>query len=100
MLIDRELRDEWEEEFKINADDTSYRYFTHEEQIERYAKSMLFWIKHKPNIELDDFMGDDSYTKAKFIYVSDYMTQLQHKISELPPSLQKAINERIQQLLS
>ena len=53
MCIDRELRKEYEDEFGIDTKDTGYDYYTHEEQIERYAKNMLFWIKHRPNIGSD-----------------------------------------------
>ena len=48
MCIDRELRKEYEDEFGLDTKDTGYRYYTHEEQIERYAKNILFWDKHKP----------------------------------------------------
>ena len=48
VCIDRELRKEYENEFGLDTKDTGYSYYTHEEQIERYAKNMLFWIKHTP----------------------------------------------------
>ena len=45
IMIDKELRDEYEDEFGIDSNDTGYDYYTHEQQIEIYSKNMLFWIK-------------------------------------------------------
>ena len=62
---------------------------THEEQIGRYSKNMLFWIKHKPNIGSNTLWRMDSDVQAKLIYVTSHMSQLQRKILELTPALQK-----------
>ena len=60
MMIDKELRDEYEEEFGVDSHDTeSSRYFTHDEQIERYAKNMMFWVRHQPNVGSKSFMEID-----------------------------------------
>ena len=90
MCIDRELRKEYEDEFGLDTKYTGYSYYTHEEQIERYAKNMLFWDKHRPK----DIMSReiDSDVQAKLFYVSSQMTRLQHKILELTPALK--INTR------
>ena len=99
-LVDQELQCEYKIEFGIDpCDPQTYRYFTHEEQTERYAKNMLFWIKHKPNIEFDDFMKTDTKTIANVFYVSNKTLELQRKISTLLPSLQKSIHERLNELL-
>ena len=86
MCIDREHRKEYEDEFGLDTKDTGYSYYTHEEQIERYAKNILFWNKHRPTIDLDDIDPD---TQAILFYVSSQMTRLQHKLLELTPALQK-----------
>ena len=52
MCIDRELRKEYEDEFSLDTKGTGYSYNTHEEQIEIYSKNRLFWIKHKPILDL------------------------------------------------
>ena len=44
MCIDRELRKEYEDEFGLDTKYTGYSYYTHEEQIEIYAKNMFFGI--------------------------------------------------------
>ena len=98
-MLDKELRDEYEKEFGIDSHVTGYDYYTHEEQIERYYKNRLFWIKHKPNIGSDNFMEIDSDVQAKLIYVTSHMSQLQRKILELTPALQKSIHGRVKELL-
>ena len=44
IMLDKELRDEYAKEFGIDTNDAGYDYYTHEEQIEIFAKNMLFWI--------------------------------------------------------
>ena len=78
-MLDKELRDEYEQEFGIDSHVTGYDHYTHEEQIATYYKNMLFWIKHKPTIGSDNFMEIDSYVQAKLIYVTSHMSQLQRK---------------------
>ena len=92
MCIDREHRKEYEDEFGSDTKDTGYSYYTHEEQIERYAKNILFLDQHRPTIDLDDI---DSDVQAKLFYVSSQMTRLQHKILELTPALPKSIHGRV-----
>ena len=95
IMLDKEPRKEYEDEFGIDSNDTGYDYYTHEEQIERYSKNMLFWIKHKPNIGSGNLWRMDSDIQAKLIYVTSHMSQLQRKILELTPALQKSIHERV-----
>jgi len=98
IMIDKELRDEYEKEFGLDSNDTGYGYYTHEEQIERYAKNMLFWMKHTPNIGSNNLWRMDSDVQAKSIYVTSHMSQLRRKISELTPALQKSIHGRVKEL--
>ena len=58
MCIDRELRKEHEDEFGLDTEYTGYSYYTREKQIERYAKNMLFWDKHRPTIDVDKIDSD------------------------------------------
>ena len=97
MCIDRELRKEYEDEFGLDTKDTGYSYYTHEEQIERYAKNILFWDKHRPKEIMSREIASD--VQAKSFYVSSQMTRLQHKILELTPALQKSIHGRVKELL-
>ena len=92
MRIDRELRKEYEDEFGLDTEDTGYSYYTHEEQIETYAKNRLFWDKHKPKIDVEKI---DSDVPAKIFYVSSQISRLQRKILELTPALQKSIHGRV-----
>ena len=92
ICIDMELRKEYEDEFGLDTKDIGFSYYTHEEQIEIYAKNILFWNKHRPTIDLDDIDPD---TQAILFYVSSQMTRLQHKILELTPALQKSIHGRV-----
>ena len=98
IMLDKELRDEYEKEFGLDSNDTGYGYYTHEEQIERYAKNMLFWIKHTPNIGSNNLWRMNSDIQTKLIYVTNHMSQLRRKISELRPELQKEIHERVKEL--
>ena len=98
IMIDKELRDEYEKEFGLDSNDTGYGYYTHEEQIERYAKNMLFWMKHTPDIGSNNLWRMDSDVQAKSIYVTSHMSQLRRKISELTPALQKTIHGRVKEL--
>ena len=93
MCIDRELGKEYEYEFGLYTKDTGYSYYTHEEQIERYAKNMLFWDTHRPNKLMSREIDPD--VQANIFYVSSQMTRLQHKILELTPELQKSIHGRV-----
>ena len=95
IMLDKELRKEYEDEFGIDSNDTGYDYYTHEQQIEIYSKNMLFWIKHKPNIGSDNFMEIDSDVQANLSYVTSHMSQLERKILELTPALQKSIHGRV-----
>ena len=95
IMLDKELRKEYEDEFGIDSNDTGYDYYTHEQQLEMYYKNMLFWIKHKPNIGHDSFMEIDSDVQAKLFYVTSQMSQLERKILELTPALQKSIHEGV-----
>ena len=96
MCIDRELRKEYEDEFGLDTKDTGYSYYTHEEQIERYAKNMLFRDKHTPKIDVEKI---DSDVQAKLFHVSNQIPLLLRKILELTPALQKSINGRVKELL-
>ena len=96
MCIDRELRKEYEDEFGLDTKDTDQSYYTHEEQIGRYAKNMLFWDKHRPKEIMSREIGSD--VQANSFYVSSQMTRLQHKILELTPALQKSIHGRVKEL--
>ena len=60
---------------------------------------MLFWMKHKPNIGSANFMEIDSDVQAKLVYVTSHMSQLQRKIIELTPALQKSIHGRVKELV-
>ena len=95
IMIDKELRDEYEKEFGLDSNDPGYDYYTHEEQIEIYAKNMLFWIKHTPNIGSNNLWRMDSDVQAKIIYVTSHMSQLRRKTFELTPALQKSIHRRV-----
>ena len=95
ICIDRELRKAYEDEFGLDTKDTGDSYYTHEEQIERYAKNMLFWIKHTPNIGSNNLWRMNSYVQAKLIYVTSHMSQVRRKIFELTPELQNQYTERL-----
>ena len=98
IMLDKELRNEYEKEFGLDSNDTGYDYYTHEEQIEIYAKNMLFWMKHTPNIGTNNLWRMDSDVQAKLIYVTNHMSQLRRKILELTPELQKSIHGRVKEL--
>ena len=91
IMIDKELRDEYGKEFDLDSNDTGYGYYTREEQIEIYAKNMLFCIKHTPSIGSNNLWRMVSDIQAKLIYVTSHMSQLRRKIFELTPALQKSI---------
>ena len=98
IMLDKELRNEYEKEFGLDSNDTGYDYYTHEEQIEIYAKNMLFCMKHTPNIGTNNLWVMDSDVQAKLIYVTNHMSQLRRKILELTPELQKSIHGRVKEL--
>ena len=98
IMIDKELRDEYEKELGLDSNDPGYDCYTHEEQIEIFAKNMLFWMKHTPNIGSNHIWRMDSDVQAKLIYVTSHMSQLRRKIFELTPALQKPIHGRVKQL--
>ena len=91
IMLDKELRDEYEDEFGTYSNDPEYGYYT-QEQIEIYAKNMLFCVKHKPDIGSDTFMEIDSDVQAKLNYVTSHMSQLQRNILSLTLALQKSIH--------
>ena len=92
MCIARELRKEYEDEFGLDTKYTGFSYYTHEEQIEIYAKNMLSYDKHRPKIDVEKI---DSDVPAKIFYVSSQISRLQRKILELTPALHKSIHGRV-----
>ena len=64
--VDKDLREKYEKEFNQSSRDTSYGFYSREQQIERYAKIMAFWDKNMPgsisNFDLEKF---DPYLTAK-----------------------------------
>ena len=93
--VDKELRDEYEIEFGINSKNYSMKLITLEEKIEKLSQMLVFWDKHRPNIDIDE---RDPYKIAKVFYVSDMKSQTLRKIRSLPEELQKAIGDRYRTL--
>ncbi len=65
VLIDCELKKLYEDHFKIDVMDRSMKIFTREEQVERYAKNLAFWINlsNKYRQELIDNGKDEDFLK-------------------------------------
>jgi hypothetical protein len=94
--VDKELRLEYEKEFGIDSRDYSSKLFTEEEQIDRKAKMLLFWDKHRPNIDIKE---RSPKLIAKLFYISDMRSQTVHQIVNLPDEIQKAIGDRYNTLM-
>jgi hypothetical protein len=96
--VDRELRALYEKEFGMSSKDTTHKFFTEEEQIERYAKMSAFWEKNMPDLECL-YNQPGPREMAKVFYISDMRNQLHRKIIAFNEETQRKINERRNELL-
>ena len=71
----------------MDSHDTKYSYFTEEEQVERYAKMLLFWDTNKPVITSMEDMMNDPRNNAKLFYIADMRSKTYKQI------LEKMMNE-------
>ena len=94
-IIDKELRNEYEKETGVNSEDFSYKDFTFQEQVDRKAKMLLFWDKHRPTIDIGE---NDPYKIAKLMYVSDMRVKTLNNIATCSDELQNAICKRYSEL--
>ena len=58
-------RNEYEDYMNVNSNDTTYKYFTLEEQIERYSKHYSFWLIKKDELKHNNYK--DKNNREKFI---------------------------------
>ena len=90
--VDNELRAKYENEFKKDSRDDTMRLFTEEEQVDRYAKMLLFWDVNRPSIrDMGDVISDPNLA-AKVFYISDMRSQVHKAIME-------KFDERVQKLI-
>ena len=99
--VDRELRAKFEKEFGISSRCTEYKFFTEDEQVERYAKMLVFWDTNKPCINsLDDIMVNNPLDCAKCFYISNMRSQVNRQILEkIDKRVQKLIGDKYRQLI-
>jgi len=62
--VEREIRKEYVRKFGEESQENSYRCFTRDEQIERYAENLIFWLERMDEIDLEDF-GSKGFTKSQ-----------------------------------
>ena len=100
-LVDKELRLKYEEQFNKDSMDKSYKYFSEEEQIQRYASMLVFWDTNRPcDNGLVDAMNDP-YTAAKMFYVSNMRAQVDISIiQKFDFNMQNRIEARYDLLLN
>ena len=100
-VVDKELRAKFEKEFGIDSRSTEYKFFTEDQQVERYAKMLVFWDTNKPCINsLDDIMVNNSLDCAKYFYISDKRSQVNKQIFEkFNKRVQKLIGDKYRQLI-
>ena len=85
--VDNELRAKYEKEFMMDSRDTKYSYFTEEEQVERYAKMLLFWDTNKPEITSMEDMMNNPRNNTKLFYIGEMRSKTYKQI------LEKLMNE-------
>jgi len=71
---------EYRDEFKVDPLDTTLYPVTLKEQIDRYAKNILFWEKRKPIIE--DMSKLDGKTMAKMFICSNAISAMKERSKE------------------
>ncbi len=97
--VDKEMRGLFEKQFGINSHDTTYKYFTEEEQVERYANMLAFWDIHRPDGE-KVMQSTHPKEAAKMFYISNMRTQTLNKIERFHTSTQDKIRQRYNYLMA
>jgi len=91
--VEREIRKEYVQRFGEESLEYYYRYFTRDEQIERYAENLIFWLERMDKIDLTEFGSKDF---AKSYIVSNATCSLIKKMeSTLPSDIVKEVIEKI-----
>ena len=84
----------------MDSRDTKYSYFTEEEQVERYAKMLLFWDTNKPEITHIKDMMNNPRNNAKLFYIADMRSKTYKQILEkIDERVQKLIGDKYNELL-
>src|SRR5437868_2144358 len=91
--VEREIRKEYVQKFGEESLKNYYRSFTRDEQIERYAENLIFWLERMGEIDLEGF---GSKVFAKRYIASNATTSLITKMERtLPSDMIKDIIENI-----
>ncbi len=81
--VEREIRKEYVRKFGEESLENYYRCFTRDEQIERYAENLIFWLERMDKIDLEDFGSKDF---AKSHIASNATSSLITKMESTLPS--------------
>lgn len=92
--VDKDMRELYEKEFKINSFNKDYSIFSRDEQIERYANMLAFWEKNMPimNTKGCSECCLDPYEIAKMSYISEMKSQLESRITLFDNELSELMN--------
>jgi len=74
--LDTEFKKKYEEEFSINPDDNSYSKFDRIQNMERYARNIVFWRKNMIDINFNS----DGKTLARHYFVSNAHSNIINRI--------------------
>lgn len=106
--VDAEYRKKYEETFGINSSDTSIKKYSKQQQIERYAKNIFFWICEKVNVSTEHDLTEKNALRLQYLQVtysmllekihsqfnSDMKTKIYKKVEELAQNDPQVQNEK------
>lgn len=78
--IDEELKEKYKLYCNVDPDDKTYKFFTENEQIERYSKNIAFWVKE--NINDKDFKQMTTKEINKMYFTSYSLRSILNIINE------------------
>jgi len=95
--LDTEFKKKYEEEFGINPNDDSYSEFDRTQNMERYARNIVFWRKNMIDIDLNS----DGKTIARYSFVSNAHSNIIKRIyARFNDKEQKQIKNFVEELLN
>ena len=99
--VEDEIMQLYNDKFNIDPYDKSEAYFTEQEQIERYAKNMVFWNTLKNEYPHDYSMNVYARSDARFKYITnkrqEFRMMMFGKFKNMP-SISKKIHDRTNEL--
>ena len=84
----------------IDPLDYSYGSFTHEQQVDRYARQLVFWELQRPLMVVDGPNQSIDLEIHRGMFVSNAILTLRNKMQQFPLGLLHDINDRVVRIIA